>query len=67
MHISKEQKRERRKRCKQAFKKWLAKNYKAVNFVGCFVFILICFIIVDIILFVNNPEFFQWYLELFLI
>ena len=61
--LSKGQKKERRKKSKQVFKRWLAKNHKGINLAGCFAFILIYFGVVDIILSVNYPEFFEWYLS----
>lgn len=63
--LSKEQKRERRKKSKHAFKRWLYKNRKAVGIGGCLVFVFICIIIIDIIIAINNPELFEWYIELF--
>lgn len=63
--LTKKEKRVRRKKSKQAFKRWLYKNRKAVGIGGGLIFVFICIIIVDIIIYINNPELFEWYIELF--
>lgn len=63
--LTKKEKRARRKKSKQAFKRWLYKNRKAVGIGSGLVFVFICIIIVDIIIYINNPELFEWYIELF--
>ena len=65
--FTKEQQRERRIKRKQVFKRWLKKYRKDINMWGCIAYGFFNIIIVNIILYINNPELFQWYLKLFLI